>query len=246
MLGGVRSEAQVGAELASEVSDWSRLGYGIWAIRVHYGEQFNNAFWTGTEMTYGDGDGELFLDFTLGNDVIAHELTHGITQYSLQLSYTDEAGGLNESMSDIFGAMFRQYQAGQTASEADWLIASDIIGPLARQKGCSCLRDMANPAGAHCLAPQIDHYSQYEPGMEPHVSSGVPNLAFQTAALAIGGNSWERPSQVWYQALTKSGAQPDMTMPEFAATTKVLAQHIFPTDPAVAAGITAGWLAVGL
>jgi Zn-dependent metalloprotease len=80
---------------------------------VHYLTNFNNAFWNGSQMTYGDGDGQIFVDFTLGNDVIGHELTHGVTQHSLALSYKNEAGGLNESVSDVFGSMFRQWQAGQ-------------------------------------------------------------------------------------------------------------------------------------
>ena len=70
---------------------------------LHYGVNYNNAFWNGTQMTYGDGDGSIFLDFSKGNDVIGHELTHGVTQHSLQLNYSNEPGGLNESLSDCFG-----------------------------------------------------------------------------------------------------------------------------------------------
>jgi len=91
---------------------------------IHYGMNYNNAFWNGSQMTYGDGDGSIFVDFSKGNDVIGHELTHGVTQHSLQLSYTNEAGGLNESMSDCFGSMFRQWEAKQNVNQADWLIAS--------------------------------------------------------------------------------------------------------------------------
>src|SRR5437763_1654500 len=83
----------------------------------------------------GDGDNSIFVDFTQGNDVIGHELTHGVTQHSLQLDYSDDAGGLNESMSDCFGSMFRQWQANQDAGNADWLIGSDIMGPTARDRG---------------------------------------------------------------------------------------------------------------
>ena len=60
---------------------------------VHYATHFNNAFWNGSQMTYGDGDGQVFVDFTLGDDVIGHELTHGVTQHSLGLNYTGDAGG---------------------------------------------------------------------------------------------------------------------------------------------------------
>src|SRR5207253_1079115 len=135
---------------------------------IHYGTNYNNAFWNGAQMTYGDGDASIFVDFTKSNDVIGHELTHGVTQHSLGLNYTNEAGGLNESMSDCFGSMFRQWEAKQNVNQADWLIGKDIMGPAALQRGFTCLRDMANPAAKHCLAPQPTKFSQYKPGMDPH------------------------------------------------------------------------------
>src|SRR5678816_1031186 len=102
---------------------------------IHYGVRYNNAFWNGSQMTYGDGDGSIFLDFSNANDVIGHELTHGVTQYSLQLNYTNDAGGLNESLSDCFGSMFRQWEENQTVKQADWLIGKDIMGPSAIESG---------------------------------------------------------------------------------------------------------------
>src|SRR5690606_4856797 len=94
---------------------------------VHYGKKYNNAMWTGQQMVYGDGDDEIFIDFTLGADVIGHELAHGLTQYTLQLDYDDEPGGLNESLSDCFGSMFRQWRLGQDAAGADWLIGKEVL-----------------------------------------------------------------------------------------------------------------------
>src|SRR5262249_48783059 len=158
--------------------------------------------WNGVQMIYGDGDGSIFVDFTQGRDVIAHELTHGVTQYSARLSYTGDAGGLNESISDVFGSMFRQWRADQTAAQADWLIGHDILGPGAIAKGFTCLRDLGNPAARHCLTPQPKEYSQITTGMDPHYVSGVPNLAFYKAAKAIGGRSWDTAGQIWYRALT--------------------------------------------
>ena len=127
---------------------------------VHYGVNFNNAFWNGSRMTYGDGDNNIFIDFTKSTDVIAHELTHGVTQHSMQLAYTNQAGGLNESVSDVFGSMFRQWRANQDASQADWLIGKEIMGSGATARGFTCLRDMASPGAAHCLAPQPFHFSR--------------------------------------------------------------------------------------
>ncbi len=213
---------------------------------IHYGKSYNNAMWTGSEMLYGDGDGKLFIDFTDGNDVIGHELTHGVTQHSLQLSYTGDAGGLNESMSDCFGSMFRQWEAGQDVKAADWLIGSDIMGPVAKKKGYTCLRNMANPADKAALAAQPTQYSQITPGMDPHYSSGPPNLAFTTACRTLGGKSWEKMGQVWYAVLTTSGANPGMTMPQFAARARQVAHQLYPKLPAVAAAVDAGWKKIGI
>ncbi|CAN5868579.1 M4 family metallopeptidase [soil metagenome] len=213
---------------------------------IHYGEKYNNAFWNGMRMAYGDGDGEIFVDFTGGNDVVCHELAHGVTQHSLQLVYRDEAGGLNESLSDVFGSMYRQWRAQQAVGQADWLIGSDIIGPLARAKGITCLRDLADPAGAHCLAPQPTHYSQITPGMDPHYSSGIPNVAFHKAAMAIGGNSWLTAGQVWYHAMVGLGSKPNLRMKAFADATRQTAARIFPGDPSIAGTIDAAWVQVGL
>jgi Zn-dependent metalloprotease len=213
---------------------------------THYGNKYNNAFWNGSQMTYGDGDGQIFVDFSRGNDVIGHELTHGVTQHSLQLGYADEPGGLNESISDCFGSMFRQWEANQTVDKADWLIGKDIMGPKSLAKNLTCLRDMADPAASHCLAPQPAKYAQITPGMDPHYSSGPPNLAFCTACKAAGGNSWERVGQVWYKAVTGFGPSPDMKMKDFADRTRAVVAQLFPGDAAMGAPVDAGWKQVGL
>jgi len=213
---------------------------------IHFSVQYNNAFWNGSQMTYGDGDGNIFIDFTKGNDVIGHELTHGVTQYSLGLSYSNQPGGLNESMSDVFGSMFRQWQAKQNVTNADWLIGKDIMGPSALARGFTCLRDMSNPAAAHCLAPQPTKFSQYHDGMDPHESSGIPNFAFYKAAMAIGGKSWKKAGMIWYQALTGSGPNPNMKMGAFANRTRSLAGSLFPSEPAVKTAVDNAWTAVGL
>ena len=213
---------------------------------VHFGVRYNNAFWNGSQMIYGDGDAAIFVDFTRGNDVIGHELTHGVTQHTLQLAYTNEAGGLNESLSDCFGSMFRQWEANQDAAHADWLIGFDIMGPTAQARGFTCLRDMASPAARHCLAPQPTRFSQITPGMDPHLSSGPPNLAFTTACKTIGGKSWETIGQVWYRSMTGFGPSPNLRMKAFANRTRQVATQLFGTAPAVAAAVNKGWQQVGL
>jgi Zn-dependent metalloprotease len=239
----------------SAVADFYKTAFGRNSIddsgitiasSVHYGINFNNAFWNGSRMTYGDGDSNIFIDFTNSTDVIAHELTHGVTQYTMQLSYTGQAGGLNESMSDVVGSIFRQWSANQDVNQADWLIGKEIIGAGATARGFTCLRDMASPGGTHCLTPQPFHFSNFQTGMDPHISSGIPNFAFYTAAKAIGGKSWETVGQIWYKGLTGSAPSPNMTMKTFANRTRQLATQIFPNNATVASAIDDGWTAVGL
>ena len=213
---------------------------------IHFGTNYNNAFWNGQQMTYGDGDGNIFVDFTKSNDVIAHELTHGVTQFSSQFAYANEPGGLNESMSDVFGSMFRQWEAGQSVGQADWLIGKEIMGPGATALGFTCLRDLANPAAAHCLAPQPTNFSQYQNGMDPHLSSGFPNLAFYKAAKKIGGKSWEKTGKIWYRALTGFPPNPNLKMKAFANRTRTLALAMYPLQPSVAKAVDQAWKAVGL
>lgn len=221
---------------------------------VHYGVKYNNAMWNGSQMIYGDGDDSIFIDFTGGNDVIGHELTHGVTQHTLQLVYANESGGLNESISDVFGSMFRQWRANQEFSTADWLIGSDIMGPAAHARNFTCLRDLASPAATHCLAPQPAHYSEYQPGMDPHYSSGIPNLAFYTFAQAVADpafpnrevHSWLLAGKVWYQAMTNGGSAPNMTMHEFASRTHQAAAQAYPGNSAIDSALGAAWAKVGV
>jgi Zn-dependent metalloprotease len=105
---------------------------------------------------------------------------------------------------------------------------------------------MANPADSSALAAQPIHYSQITPGMDPHYTSGPPNLAFYTACSTLGGKSWERIGQVWYAVLTSSGPVPDMTMPNFANKTRQVAVQKYPHEKAVADAVNEGWIKVGL
>jgi Zn-dependent metalloprotease len=213
---------------------------------IHFGTDYNNAFWNGFQMAYGDGDGKIFVDFTKSNDVVGHELSHGVTQHSLQLNYANEPGGLNESISDVFGTMFRQWLGRQSVTAADWLIGKDIMGPTAIAKGYNCLRNMKDPAANGALAAQPKHYSKYRPGMDPHESSGIPNFAFYNAATMIGGNSWDKAGQIWYHAMTSGRPAPSLKMKAFADRTRKSTATLFPGDVNVGSAIDKAWKIVGL
>src|SRR5262249_52990846 len=109
----------------------------------HYSRHYNNAFWNGNQMVYGDGDGKTFVGFATALDVVAHELTHGVTQYSVPggLTYEDQSGALNESISDVFGSVVQQWKNNQDVTQADWLIGAGIMAPAAGK----ALRSMKDP-----------------------------------------------------------------------------------------------------
>lgn len=174
---------------------------------VHYGENYDNAFWDGTQMVYGDGDGELFERFTKSIDVIAHELTHGVTQYEASLIYYGESGALNESMSDVFGSLVKQRVLNQTAEEADWIIGEGLFTPKVNGVG---IRSMKAPGTAYDdpvlgKDPQPATYQNRYRGIEDnggvHINSGIPNRAFYITATEIGGYAWEKAGKIWYIAL---------------------------------------------
>ena len=184
---------------------------------VHYDRDYNNAFWDGSQMVFGDGDGVLFSDFTGSLDVIGHELAHGVTESSAGLVYHRQPGALNESISDVFGSLVKQWSLKQSAEDADWLIGADIFTPAIAG---DALRSLKNPGGAYDnddfgRDPQPDHMSRYEdlPDNEEgdfggvHINSGIPNKAFYLVATDIGGYAWEAPGHIWYEVA--EGVEPD-------------------------------------
>jgi len=176
---------------------------------VHYGQAYDNAFWDGTQMVYGDGDGKLFERFTRAVDVIGHELTHGVTAHEANLDYQNQPGALNESFSDVFGSLVKQRSLAQTAGEADWLIGEGLF--TAKVKGVA-LRSLKAPGTAYDdpvlgKDPQPATMKGYVQTTDDdggvHINSGIPNHAFYLAAISIGGNAWEKAGQIWYDALTR-------------------------------------------
>ncbi len=178
---------------------------------VHFETDYDNAFWDGAQMVYGDGDGQMFKrgGFTECLDVMAHELTHGVTQFTAGLRYRAQSGALNESFSDVFGSLVKQRSLGQTADQADWLIGEGIMGP--RLPGAA-LRSLKAPGTAFQFDNQPAHMDQYvqlpddgDPQHDHggvHINSGIPNHAFFLAATALGGNAWEKAGSIWYTTLT--------------------------------------------
>jgi len=239
----VRSEGEKPVEDASVNRAYSALGatfelylkvYERWSIdgkglplhaSVHYGEKYGNAFWDGKQMVFGDGDGEVFRDFTRPVDVIGHELTHGVTQHTANLAYKGESGALNESISDVFGSLIKQYSLGQTADQADWLIGTGLFTD--KVEG-TALRSLKAPGTAYDddvlgkdpqPATMADYVHTNDDNGGVHINSGIPNHAFYVLAKELGGHAWERSGQIWYDSLTSGSLAPDADFAAFAAAT---------------------------
>jgi len=225
----VVNEAATGVEASlSLFHDLGRSSYdgdGAAVIAtVHYEQGYDNAFWNGKQLVFGDGDGKVFGPFTKPIDVCGHEFTHAVTQYTANLTYSDQSGALNESISDCFGSCVKQRSLGQDAASADWLIGEGIFMPGVQGKA---LRSMKAPGTAYDdpqlgRDPQVGSMADYVQTSDDnggvHINSGIPNRAFYLAAVAIGGLTWEGAGRIWYAALT-SGLSPDTDFAGFASAT---------------------------
>ncbi|MET7284645.1 M4 family metallopeptidase [Streptomyces sp. NPDC005573] len=218
---------------------------------VHFDKDYDNAFWNGEQMVFGDGDGEIFLDFTIPVDVIGHELTHGVTQYTANLAYFGQSGALNESLSDVFGSLIKQYALGQTAAEADWLIGAGLLAPAVTG---TALRSMKAPGTAYdddvlgkdpqpASMDDFVHTGRDNGGV--HINSGIPNHAFYLAATALGGHSWEKAGQVWYDVLTGGALKEDAQFADFATLTVKAARERYGSGDELQA-VQKAWDEVGV
>lgn len=170
---------------------------------VHYSRNYNNAFWNGSQMVYGDGDGTTFIPLSGGLDVVAHELTHAVTSTESNLIYQNESGALNEAISDIFGTVVEfKYQA----AKADYLIGEDIYTP---NTSGDALRSMANPA----LNGDPDYYGNRYTGTGDnggvHTNSGIINKAAYLIAaggthhnVSVTGIGVDKLGAIFYRANT--------------------------------------------
>ncbi|WP_190128639.1 M4 family metallopeptidase [Streptomyces mashuensis] len=218
---------------------------------VHYGQGYCNAFWDGERMVFGDGDNDLFLDFTLPVDVIGHELTHGVVQYTANLEYYGQPGALNESLADVFGSLIKQYALGQTAAEADWLIGDELLGPHVTG---TALRSMKAPGTAYDddvlgkdpqPASMDDYVRTSRDNGGVHINSGIPNHAFYLVATALGGHAWERAGKIWYATLTGGQLASDASFADFARLTAATARTLYGEGDEVRAVLKA-WGQVGV
>ncbi len=224
---------------------------------VHVGEAdgrdrfqpLNNAFWDGSQMAYGDGDGEVFHRFTRSLDVVAHELTHGVQSFTSNLLYRGQSGALNEHFSDVFGILVRQWRRKETAADASWLIGAEILIPAPTRRG---IRDMEHPGTAYVDDPYLgtdpqpahmrDLYTGPADSGGVHINSGIPNRAFAVCAKSLGGHAWGTAGTIWYEAMRQLSRTSQFE--DLAAITAQIAGQRF--DAATKRRVKAAWKEVGV
>ncbi|WP_281543253.1 M4 family metallopeptidase [Maribacter aestuarii] len=212
---------------------------------IHYGVKYNNAFWDGDEMTYGDGDGKEFKNFASAIDVVAHELVHGITQFLANLEYRSQSGALNEHFSDVFGTVIKQNFLKQDISEADWLIGDTVV---TEQFPGVAIRSLKAPGTANDFDRQPDHMDNYYSGSADnqgvHINSGIPNKAFYLCCMEIG---LDESALIWFETLKALWRTADFydMLDVILITAERLQSDGKVCDTAVEA-VTAGFAAVGL
>ena len=223
----------------------------VLASTVHYGTRYNNAFWDGSQMVYGDGDGGTFGNFATSLDVTAHELTHAVTERTAGLIYRGESGALNESMSDVFGNICEAYQNG-TVDARTWMVGEDIYTP-----GTSgdALRYMDNPTRD---GYSTDYYPQRYVGSADnggvHWNSGIANLAFYLASqggmhprgktsISVPAQGISKTRQIWYRALAYY-MSPSTTFQQAQDLTAQAALDLY--GAAARDAVLAAWKAVGV
>jgi Zn-dependent metalloprotease len=224
---------------------------------VHYRTGYDNAFWDGEQMVYGDGDEDqpaedrLFNRFTIAIDIIGHELTHGVTQFEAKLQYFQQSGALNESLSDVFGSLVKQYQLQQLANEADWIIGAGLFTSKVNGVG---IRSMKAPGTAYDdpvlgKDPQPAHMKDYVNTISDnggvHINSGIPNRAFYITAVELGGFAWERAGRIWYVTL-RDKLSASSKFQDCANLTFQVAGELYGAGSIEQQAVKKGWQEVGL
>lgn len=216
---------------------------------VHLGKKYDNAFWNGEQMAYGDGDGVIFIRFTKSLDVVGHELTHGVVSNTSNLEYKNESGALNEHFADVFGSLIKQWKKKQTAAKADWLIGPDIMGPGTKAKSLRTFKDGPAYENDPILGtdPQPKHLKDKYTGTADsggvHINSGIPNHAFFLVAAALGGNAWDKAGRIWYGTLRALNQTSDFA--QMVAMTTQNAAALFGHASTEEKAVISAWKAVG-
>jgi Zn-dependent metalloprotease len=220
---------------------------------VHFGDRWSNAMWNGEQMLFGDGDGEHILGFTQSLDIVAHELAHAVTQHTvgaLGVTFKDglpaligESGALNESISDVFASMVKQWHGKVKAEDADWLLGEGILAP-GIGKAVRSLEEPGKKKLTYGGDNQVSRMKDFRKKADVHRNSGIPNHAFFLAATELGGYSWERAGKIWYFALPHLKA--DAGFADAAKATLKTAADLYGNDSKEQRAVRKAWKKVGV
>ncbi len=220
---------------------------GLISSIVHYSTNYNNAYWNGSYMTYGDGDGTTFTPLTT-LDICGHEMTHGVTERTAALTYSDESGALNEGVSDIFGAMVERYTEGESANT--WKIGEDAYTP---GTAGDALRYMDDPTRGNQPANYADRYTGTSDNGGVHTNSGIANYAFYLMAkggttsrgATVTGTGADNAQKIWYRALTVYMTSGTNFAGARTATLSA-ASDLYGSSSAAYNSVASAWCAVGV
>jgi Zn-dependent metalloprotease len=207
---------------------------------LEVGEKYNNAFFTGEQMAYGDGDGIHFKEFCWDQTVVCHELGHGVVNGTVPLVYKNHSGALNESYADIFSVCFMHYKAKKSFKDLtkdDWMIGERcVVGQGAlRSFTKTPSRSPYHPLGPDTEPRHIKHrYRGSEDNGGVHINSGIINHAFYQVCKSLanykGGNTWEHPLQLWFSLLKNKTISPKSNFAQFAKALIATSKNILPEE----------------
>jgi Zn-dependent metalloprotease len=228
---------------------------------THVGTNWVNAYWNGTQMVFGDGDGTNASYLSHALDVVAHELTHGITERTANLTYSKDSGALNEGMSDIFGNTVEAYRDGAVSANT-WLVGEAVWTPATSG---DALRYMNNPTQD---GYSTDYYPErlYASGCTPsnsndqcgvHGNSGIANLSYYLlvqggthprgkTTTVVTGIGITKAAAIYFRALTTGLFVSSTTYPQAATACKTAAEQLYGVGSAEATQTTNAWAAVGV
>lgn len=208
---------------AGKVRDFYKSAYNYFSVdnngkdlimNIHFQESLNNALWSSQsdQMFFGDGDGRILKGLTEAIDVIAHEMTHGVVEYTAGLLYQGQSGALNEHIADVFATVIKQHYKGQDAQTGSWLIGEDVVGPRFKLKQGytnTALRSLKDPGCAFDGDPQPANMSGYQEIANDnggvHLYSGILNKAFYLVAtgdaMPVSGLDTFKAGELWFNAL---------------------------------------------
>ncbi|HKI07635.1 MAG TPA: M4 family metallopeptidase [Nitrososphaeraceae archaeon] len=219
---------------------------------VHFGSKYDNAYWNGRYLVFGDGDEEIFNRFTTDLDVTANELVKGVIQYEAALAYWGQSGSLIQSVADVFSSLVKQYSLRQTVDKADWLIGTGLLASAVRGRA---LRSMSEPGSAYDdprlgKDRTVGHMRNYVNTSDDNggvqINLGIPNYAFYLIAIELGGYAWERAGRIWYESIRDTRLKSEAKFGDFAKITLANALRLYGNKSREVEAVRKGWKQVGI